>query len=102
MLEVSGYVWSLMNGRVLVSDEMAGSYRIHSGSLSKSLRSHQAKEFIAYMNSLHLRLTIRQKIRMNIMARFQQSKRFLVYTLMNSNSGKKLLILSNKIGSNGK
>lgn len=91
MLDLGGYLPILMTEKIYISNTVCGSYRAHSGTLSRALRKSQARQFIDFVMEIPLELSPFEQMVMRIKSRIQQSKRTLFFVIMRFKVGKIML-----------
>ena len=88
MLDVGGYLPLLLASNIYVSNQKCGSYRVHKGTLSSSLSSSQAKQFVEFILELPLNLGWSDITVIRIKAFIQQHKRKVFYKFLDFQLGR--------------
>ena len=91
MLDLGGYLPLLLASDIYISNQKCGSYRVHKATLSNSLRSNQAKQFVDFMGTLPLDFRWSENILMYIRAYLQQYRRGIFYRLLSHQNGRLVL-----------
>jgi glycosyltransferase involved in cell wall biosynthesis len=92
MLDLGGYLPTLLTGKIYISNIECGSYRAHNGTLSRALRKSQASQYLDFMIKLPLDLNFFELSVMRMKAKIQQFKRRIFFVTMRYKVGKKILI----------
>jgi glycosyltransferase involved in cell wall biosynthesis len=91
MLDLGGYLPLLLASDIYISNQKCGSYRVHKATLSNSLRSNQAKQFVDFVGTLPLDFRWSENILMYIRAYLQQYRRGIFYRLLSHQNGRLVL-----------
>jgi len=91
MLDLGGYLPLLLTSDVYISNQKCGSYRVHKGTLSNSLHSSQAKQFVDFVGALPLDYRRSENMLIHIRAYIQQYKRGIFYRLLSYRNGRLVL-----------